>query len=231
MGVSFYCRCSTDEQAESGLGMDAQLSALVAALGPVQEERIFRDDGYSGSRADRPGLVAALDALSKGDILAVAKRDRLARDMYLDLWIEREVEKRGATIQVADGNGNGQDPAAVLMRRMLAAFSEFERGVIRARTTVALAAKRAKGEKTGGRVPFGARISGYRKALRKRGGVLVEVDIPLLAPVAQEQAVIRLAFELAKGGLSLRTIGRVTGLGHHEKVRRALDRAARNGVA
>ena len=207
--IRAYIRVSSESQVDSGLGLDAQRTAILAKWPDVAEW--FADEGLSGSRADRPGLVAALDALKRGDVLAVAKRDRLSRDMYLDLWLERAVEKRGAAIQCADGNGNGTDPAAVLMRRMLAAFSEFERGMIAARTVAALAAKRAAGFRTGGNCPYGWQDVGGGK----------------LEPVPSEQAVIRQAREMHKGGMSLRAIALVTGLGHPEKVRRAIGRAER----
>ena len=75
-----YLRVSTDEQANSGLGLDAQLDAIIAAVG--QPDAIYRDEGYSGSDPKRPALMDAIDALSAGDVLVVAKRDRLARDTF-----------------------------------------------------------------------------------------------------------------------------------------------------
>ena len=206
MATYGYIRVSLESQAESGLGLEAQRAAILTKWPDVAEW--YADEGLSGTRADRPGLVTALDALKRGDVLAVAKRDRLSRDMYLDLWLERAVEKRGATIQCADGNGNGTDPAAVLMRRMLAAFSEFERGMIAARTAAALRAKRAAGFKTGGKCEYGWRDVG--------GG--------RLEPVPEEQAVIRQAREMraAGKGMSLRHIARALGLRHPMQVQRML---------
>ena len=53
-----YLRVSTDEQANSGLGLDAQLDAIIAAVG--QPDAIYRDEGYSGSNPKRPALRVVL---------------------------------------------------------------------------------------------------------------------------------------------------------------------------
>ncbi|NVL83979.1 recombinase family protein, partial [Escherichia coli] len=70
---------------------------------------------------DRPGLVAALADLRLlgAGVLAVAKRDRLARDVYVASTIERAVERCGARIVAADGTANGETPADAFMRSIL----------------------------------------------------------------------------------------------------------------
>ena len=149
-----YRRVSSEEQAESGLGLEAQTEAIENYFGRAPDMD-FVDEGISGSRADRPGLLTAIDALKRGDTLIVAKRDRLSRDMFLSCWIEKEVKKKGATIVSVAGEGtDGDDPTSVLMRRVVDAFAEYERGVIRQRTRAALARKRAKGQRTGN-IPYG----------------------------------------------------------------------------
>jgi DNA invertase Pin-like site-specific DNA recombinase len=150
-----YTRVSTEEQAQSGLGLDAQRAAIVKHLGREPDE-LHTDAGLHGDRPDRPGLLAALDALNPGDTLIVAKRDRLARDMYLSCWIEKEVKRRDAVIVSAAGEGtDDEEPTSVLLRRIIDAFSEFERAMIRQRTSAAMARLRAKGKATGGDPPYG----------------------------------------------------------------------------
>ncbi len=60
-----YCRCSTEKQALSALGVDA--------------ERIYVDHGLTGANRDRPGLREALAACYPGDTLVVTKLARLTR--------------------------------------------------------------------------------------------------------------------------------------------------------
>ena len=148
-----YIRVSTDEQADSGLGLEAQRAAILAKY---PDAAIYADEGQSATKSDRDGLHAALQALAADDLLVVAKRDRLARDPMLMAWIELECKKCGAKIASIAGEGTeNDDPTSILMRRIIDAFAEFERLQIAARTKAALTAKKARGEKTGGDVPFG----------------------------------------------------------------------------
>lgn len=66
-----YARVSTREQ-----NLDLQLGALKGA----GCDRIF-EDTMSGTKAGRPGLAKALDALREGDTLIVWKLDRLGRNV------------------------------------------------------------------------------------------------------------------------------------------------------
>ncbi len=155
-----YIRCSTDKQDESGLGLEAQETAVRAAAARLGLEvaAVYRDVA-SGSKGieGRPGLGDALQALGRGDVLVAAKRDRIARDPLVLLLVEREVERKRARLVSAAGEGTeNDDPASVLMRRVLDAVAEHEREMIRVRTRAALRAKKARGESCG-RAPFGMR--------------------------------------------------------------------------
>ena len=56
----------------------------------------------------------------------------------------------------AAGEGtDSDDPSAMLMRRLIDSFAEYERLIISARTRAALDAKRRRGERVSGLVPFG----------------------------------------------------------------------------
>ena len=136
MNAIAYTRVSTDKQADSGAGLAAQTAAIAAyaAKAGLTITASFSDAAVSGSKGieDRAGLTAAIASLRKGDLLIVAKRDRLGRDQFVVLGIERAVAKRGCTIAAA----------------------EFERGLIRTRTKAAMQAKRVAGQIIG-EVPFG----------------------------------------------------------------------------
>jgi DNA invertase Pin-like site-specific DNA recombinase len=161
-----YRRVSTTEQ---GLGLEAQQSAIDAAvvrLG-LSLGATFTDAGLSGGLPleQRPGLLAALDGLRKGDTLMVAKRDRLGRDVLNVALIARLVERKSARIVSAAGEGtDADDPASMLMRQIIDVFSQYERAIIRARTKSALAVKKARGERVGG-IPFGSRLAADGHAL------------------------------------------------------------------
>jgi len=179
------------------LGPEVQRAALVqwCAARSVTLAGVFTDHAVSGGAplAQRPGLLAALSALKQRNacILLVARRDRLARDVLVATLVERLAERDGATVQAADGPAEGTSPEAVLMRRIIDAFAEYERLVIRARTRAALALKRSRGERTGG-IPYGYRLG---------------ADGVHLEPCRTEQRVLRLVRRYHERGLPLRRIG------------------------
>lgn len=159
MQVVGYVRVSTNEQAASGLGLAAQREAIESSatrLGlPVAE--ILSDAGVSGGLAveDRPGLLDAVSLLGKGDVLLVARRDRLGRDVVNVALIERMIAKRGARVVSCAGEGSDLDgPSGMLVRTILDAVNMYEKAMIGLRTRVALRAKRKAGKRAGA-LPLG----------------------------------------------------------------------------
>lgn len=188
-----YVRVSTDEQS---LGPAAQRAALErwASSSGVRLVAVFEDVGVSGGAAldARPGLLEALDALAEhgAGALVVAKRDRLARDPMVAAMIEAAAKRSGAAVLSAAGEGNGDDPTAILMRRIVDAFAEYERLLIRSRTRAALGVKRSRGERVG-EIPYGKRLA---------------ADGTHLEEHPAESRVLVLVRALRAEGLSLRAI-------------------------
>jgi site-specific DNA recombinase len=164
-----YIRVSTDQQVESGLGLEAQKKAineLATKMGASSLE-FFGDEGLSGALAleKRPGIVQALSALNKDAVLIVAKRDRLGRDPLVLAMIESAVKRKGARIISCAGEGTeNDDPSSIFMRRLVDAFGEYERLIIGARVKAALGIKKDKGERVG-YVPFGCTLQEDGKTL------------------------------------------------------------------
>ena len=195
MPIIAYLRVSTQDQAESGAGLAAQHDACqgFAARQDMKLAAVFQDKGVSGAKGleSRPALLDAISSLKKNDVLLIAKRDRLGRDPIKVAMIESAVARKGARIVSAAGEGTeGDDPANVLMRRMIDAFAEYERLIIGARTRAALQAKKAKRQRVGS-VPYGYRLRS---------------DNIHLEEVTEEQLVIHEARKLHGAGLSLRGI-------------------------
>jgi DNA invertase Pin-like site-specific DNA recombinase len=193
-----YIRVSTDRQ---DLGPEAQRSAIAAwsaRVGtPVEAWHEDRDVSGAAALEDCPGLFAALGELGRGDVLVVAKRDRLARDSVKAALLERDVEARGAAIVSADGVGEVPGPEGQLLRRILDAFAEYERAVIRARIKAALGAKKRRGE------PMGQAPYGYRY-----------VNGKLEAHELEQQAAARAA-QLARAGHTYFEIARTLNVDGH----------------
>lgn len=193
MNTVIYSRVSTDEQAETGAGLNAQADACRAFV--QQQGWIiagqFADEGISGT-ADlekRTGLMAAIEALGKGDVLLVSKRDRLDRDVVLVKMIERLVAKRKASLHALNG-AVGDSPEAQFMNGILDLSSAYEVALIRARTKAALQAKKIRGEGMG-KLPYGFTVAD--------DGVQV-------VPCPPEQQVLQRIARLRQEGYSLRQV-------------------------
>lgn len=204
-----YRRCSTAEQSERGNGLAAQMDACCAYVTRNGGELVgtFTDEGVSGGSSldKRHALLEAISQLQKGYILLVSKRDRLCRDPLIMAMIEAAVARKHARIISTSGEGTqDDDPSSVLMRRIVDAFSEYERLIIRSRTVTALRAKKNRGERTG-HIPFGFKLGNDGKHL---------------ATDEQEQRILQEIKALKTNGLSLRKIAQelnnrgITNRGH-----------------
>ena len=110
---------STEEQAASGAGLDAQRAAIAAEAErpglPIVAE--CADEGVSGSRHDRPGLTAALDALDSGaaSVLMVAKLDRLTRSVPQAYAVMDRSRRDGWSLVAIDVAVDTTTPAGEMM--------------------------------------------------------------------------------------------------------------------
>ena len=137
-----YARCSTDKQ-----DLTAQREALLA-LG-VHEDRIYMDQGFTGSNRARPGLDQAIAAVRAGDTLVVPKLDRLARSVPDARAIADQLERRGVKLALGASVYDPTDPMGKMFFNILATFAEFESDLIRMRTREGMAVARAKGKLRG----------------------------------------------------------------------------------
>jgi DNA invertase Pin-like site-specific DNA recombinase len=163
MKFVIYLRVSTDQQTQSGLGIEAQRHmclSYISKCGSPQSVLEYMDEGFSGSLSldKRPALLASIAALEKGDVLLIAKRDRIGRDPIVNAMIERAVDRKKARLISASGDvSDNDDPSSILMKRMVDAFAEYERLIIGARTKAALQVKKKRNERIG-HIPYGYRL-------------------------------------------------------------------------
>ena len=129
---------------------DEQNNTLQAkALRAAGCRRLF-EEAASGGRWDRPELHRLLDHLREGDTVVVWKLDRLSRSLKDVLHIMERIANAGAGFRSITENIDTTTPAGRMMMQMVGAFAEFERAMIRERTSAGLAAARAEG-RIGGR--------------------------------------------------------------------------------
>jgi DNA invertase Pin-like site-specific DNA recombinase len=135
-----YARVSTD-----GQSVDAQVKQLRAA----GAEKVFRETA-SGARTDRAQLRRAIEQLEKGDVLTVTRLDRLARSTRDLLNTLAQIADKGAGFRsLADTWADTTTAHGRLMLTVLGGLAEFERDLIRARTTEGRERAKANGVKMG----------------------------------------------------------------------------------
>lgn len=111
----------------------------------------------SGGRWERPELHRMLDHLREGDTIVVWKLDRLSRSLKDVLHIMERIETAGAGFRSLTEAIDTTTPAGRMMMQMVGSFAEFERAMIRERTSAGLALARSEG-----------RIGGRRKKLNPK---------------------------------------------------------------
>jgi len=171
-----YARVSTEEQAESGAGILAQLAVIE---GEVERRgwELIRNvdvDNASGKRMNRPGLASALASLTNGhaDVLVVAKLDRLSRSMLDFCLLLEQARREGWSLVILDLGIDLTTASGEVMAHVAAAFAQFERRLIGQRTRDALAVKRAAGVRLGRPPVLGDDVVGRITTARGAGETL-----------------------------------------------------------
>ena len=194
-----YTRCSTHEQADSGLGLEAQETRIRAycAMRELGLIELITDAGVSGGKplASRDGGQRLLATIRehKADAVVMLKLDRMFRNAGDCLTTVEAWERAGVALHVVDMGGNAIDTTSAAGRFMLvvlAGAAEMERNLTRERTRAAMAVKKANGERVGA-IPYGYDLA-------DNGTTLI--------PNAVEQAVLSEMRAMRADGTTLREI-------------------------
>ena len=130
-------------------GDEQSNAAQAAALKKAGCRRVF-EEAASGGRWDRPILHDMLRQLREGDVVVVWKLDRLSRSLKDILHIMEKIAEAGAGFRSLTESIDTTTPAGRMMMQMVGSFAEFERAMIRERTSAGLAQARSEG-RVGGR--------------------------------------------------------------------------------
>lgn len=134
MRVAIYVRVSTQRQAQTQT-IEQQIERLkpyVVSKGwNLEPEHIYRDDGYSGAKLNRPGLDHLRDhaAMAAFELVVVTAPDRLARNYVHQVLVIEELSRRGVQVEFLD-HPMSQDPHDQLLLQIRGAVAEYERTLI-----------------------------------------------------------------------------------------------------
>ena len=174
-----YLRVSTDEQAVSGLGLGDQRSVIAAeaARRDWADVEFLSDEGYSAKNLSRPAIATALDMLGKGQasVLVVSKLDRLSRSLLDFATLMDRARREGWELVVLDLAIDTTVPSGQLMANVMAAFAEYERQLIGARTSAALQHLKAQGKRLGRPRTLPAGVTSRIVAARDGGQTLAAI--------------------------------------------------------
>ena len=136
MKIGLYARVSTNRQMQSQ-SIEQQLERLHEAVAQHPEwelapEHIYRDDGYTGAKLNRPGLDRLRDAASMAafELVLVTAPDRLARKYVHQVLLIEELNKLGCDIQFLERPMKDDDPHDQLLLQIRGAVAEYERNLI-----------------------------------------------------------------------------------------------------
>src|SRR5262249_40481249 len=155
-----YIRVSSEEQADSGLGLEAQRQRINAycEMKGLKLAGVFEDPGVSGGKplGTRPsGTRLLAEAKRSRGIVVVARLDRLFRSVADAAQTIASFDKLGIELVAISEGFDMTNPYGRAMAQMASVFAELERAMIRERTKAAMKVKRGRGERMSHHVPFG----------------------------------------------------------------------------
>jgi len=132
--AALYARVSSAKQQ-----LNENIASQVAAVEEyarqndyqISLQHLYKDDGFSGARLDRPALDRLRDAVAQGEVEAVLilSPDRLARQFAYQYLVVEEFERAGCVV-VFTSHNFGSSPADRMLREMTGVFAEYERAMI-----------------------------------------------------------------------------------------------------
>jgi site-specific DNA recombinase len=161
MRAAIYARVSTEKQGRDQT-VDSQIDALrawAAAHGhELKGDHVFIDEGFSGSRLDRPALDRLRDAAREGEfeVIGVFSPDRLARRYAYQVLLLEEFRRAACGVEFIQ-RPISDDPHDQLLLQIQGAIAEYERAVLAERFRRGKLQKARAGHWVAGQAPYGYR--------------------------------------------------------------------------
>lgn len=196
--VALYVRVSTEKQAEGGYSLEAQENVLrdkVISQGKAVY-KVYRDAGFSGAKADRPGLLELLSDAEKGlfGSLYVWSVDRVSRNLSHFLAIVEKLRKYEVQLQSINESFDISTPSGRFALGFLGSIAQSQRETIRANALMGSRKKAQSGKFSGGS------MLGYKHVPDEddpRGGTKLVVE-------ESEAVIVRTIFNLYCSGYGLK---------------------------
>ncbi len=173
-----YIRVSTEQQADEGVSLAAQRAKISAwcELNDYELVAVYEEAISGKNIGKRPQFQTALAELKKGMALVVHKLDRLARSTRDCIDIADELKSTGIDLVSITEKLDTSSAMGEFFFTLIAALGQMERKIIGERTKLALAHKKAIGEKYAP-VPFGYKeIEGRLEVVKAEAQIVAEIN-------------------------------------------------------
>jgi site-specific DNA recombinase len=189
-----YVRCSNVELQDNSQSLQIQRDQIEAYARAEKFTllRIYEDAALSGSAVEnRPALLRCLEnAKTEHFTVLVSKLDRIARNSFYTLWIEKELRRVGASLYSISEPYRWEDPGQKIFLTVISAFAEFEAGRIADRLRAGRMKAYSQNRYPGGKIAYGMSSDGVGR----------------LIPNETEAAVVRQIFKWRYSRMSFQRI-------------------------
>lgn len=153
--AAIYVRVSTEEQANEGFSIQAQLADLhrYAEIHNMEIVELYVDEGCSGKSIEgRPHMQRLLKDSRQGkfNVVLVYRIDRLARKLKDALEINDELERNGVQLISINENIDTTTPMGKMVFQMVGSIAEMERNTIVGRVKMGMTERAKQGKFNGG---------------------------------------------------------------------------------
>ena len=199
--VAIYTRVSTEEQAQGGFSLDAQMGKL-RDYSRLMEWTItgeYVDGGFTGRNTKRPQYQQMFQDIGKWDAVLVLKMDRIHRSQKNFIVMMEQLAKQDKEFISMQEKFDTSTAMGRFVMNIMSLIAQLESEQIGERITTAIVQK-AKSDVSGymsHRVPYG-----YRWDLKKRKHIEVPAELDN----------VRKIFQYYHDGFNLRQISEKTGL-------------------
>ncbi|MED1743199.1 recombinase family protein [Brevibacillus borstelensis] len=202
--VAIYARVSTEEQAEEGYSIQAQLDTLrqYAKQNRYIVSKEYKDEGISGkSIQNRPQLQQLLRDAKQGlfQEVIVWKINRISRNQLDLLTIVDELQKHGVSFRSYTENFETETPMGRFALQMMGSVAELERNTIVDNVKMGMKQRARQGKWNGGKVLGYESVEVEDSTFRKRKETRLVI-------VEAEAALVRMIFEKYASGKGIKAI-------------------------